>query len=346
MNKRKLTLGIVAFAIILFGGLYWWQLACQCHVTRAAFDIGSGSIKLRVAKVDKCEKQVLKVIYSDRKKVGFKQALATSKKFSKEIEQKGLEAIAELIAKAKSHKASEYAGVATAAFRESENGNEFINLVNKEFQLNAQIITQKQEAIIGFLGAKLLSVYPEDEIIVWDIGGGSMQMVTLDENNTHVFYNGDLASLALKNFIIKDLKKLNLNSTRTPNPMGEGIAKDAIQVAHNHAFQFVSPAIKKKVLKHPDRVIGIGGVHYYSMRSQLHLNKGQTYSVDQVFEALKERQDMTDKQVGGQYADTDVSNLVLVYGYMRALGIKSVLPAEINLTDGLLVSNTFWKINH
>jgi exopolyphosphatase/guanosine-5'-triphosphate,3'-diphosphate pyrophosphatase len=51
---------------------------------------------------------------------------------------------------------------------------------------------------------------------------------------------------------------------------------------------------------------------------------------------------MNDKQVGGKYADTDVSNLILVSAYMEALGVKKVIPKDINLSDGVLVMPDYW----
>jgi exopolyphosphatase/guanosine-5'-triphosphate,3'-diphosphate pyrophosphatase len=51
---------------------------------------------------------------------------------------------------------------------------------------------------------------------------------------------------------------------------------------------------------------------------------------------------LTDKEIGGQYADTEISNLILVLGFMQQLGISEVMTQNINLADGVLLNPAFW----
>jgi len=88
-------------------------------------------------------------------------------------------------------------------------------------------------------------------------------------------------------------------------------------------------------------VIGIGGVHNQSIRKQV--KKVASYSRENIMNVLQDRLDLTDEQIGGQYADTEVSNLILVLGFMQKLEIEEVLLADVNLTDGILVDPAFWR---
>ena len=65
--------------------------------------------------------------------------------------------------------------------------------------------------------------------------------------------------------------------------------------------------------------------------------------MEQIKSALDKRAGMTDVDIGGKYASTEISNLALVAGYMSGLGIKYVKTGKINLTDGLLIAPDFAK---
>jgi hypothetical protein len=51
---------------------------------------------------------------------------------------------------------------------------------------------------------------------------------------------------------------------------------------------------------------------------------------------------LNDKEIGGRYADTEISNLILVLGFMEKLGIKEVIPVNVNLADVILIDPEFW----
>ena len=88
-------------------------------------------------------------------------------------------------------------------------------------------------------------------------------------------------------------------------------------------------------------MVGIGGVHYYSIRGQL--GADQSYTREAVQQTLKNRLGLTDKEIDSKYASTEISNLALVLGYMDAMDIDAVFPARINLADGLLLHAEYWE---
>ena len=53
---------------------------------------------------------------------------------------------------------------------------------------------------------------------------------------------------------------------------------------------------------------------------------------------------LTDKELGdGPYVETDMSNLILVDGFMEHLGIEEVHVLDVDMSDGVLVSPAFWE---
>lgn len=82
------------------------------------------------------------------------------------------------------------------------------------------------------------------------------------------------------------------------------------------------------------KVIGIGGVHNYSVGSQLHM---KTYDIKSLQKFSASQVWKGDSELHGEYRDTDVSNLLLVQGFMEALHIPAVTVVKANLVQGLLV---------
>ena len=86
----------------------------------ALYDLGSGSTKLTLIETGTCE-TFPKVLLRASEKVDYKEDLLKSEnsEFSPAIQEKGMEALIRLKAKAADLQAMSYQGVATAAFRDS-----------------------------------------------------------------------------------------------------------------------------------------------------------------------------------------------------------------------------------
>ena len=55
------------------------------------------------------------------------------------------------------------------------------------------------------------------------------------------------------------------------------------------------------------------------------------------------RQGLTDTEIGGKYAATEISNLTLVLGFMNELGIEKVMTVKANMAHGILIYPRFWN---
>jgi len=71
--------------------------------------------------------------------------------------------------------------VGTAALRRASNGDDFVNKVAEQTNLNLEIIDGHQEAVLCSLGVlEALSPRPKNSLII-DIGGGSTELVLLED---------------------------------------------------------------------------------------------------------------------------------------------------------------------
>ena len=330
------------FVILLLGGCSSKRPLSEsneCVKIKAAFDLGSGSTKMKVGRVNVCRQKIEKILLEASLPVKYKESLQNSRDnwLDREIQNKGVEAVLKLKEMAQAFGPSSYQGVATSAFRTATNGKDFAAKLAQDTGVKISVISQEEEAKLGFVAASAIASGDLKEILVWDIGGGSMQMVSYSGNGEFVIYQGKLASASFKKEIIANVQGRNPLLVETPNPIGYANSQKAVALARKRAFQTVPPAIKEKLANDPE-VIGIGGVHYFSVRKRV--SKDDLVTLREIKQAAKTAVSLTDTQAGGDYASTDISNLLLVQGFMEALGIEKVKTGRINLADGILLSGS------
>lgn len=331
-----------------------------CIAVHAAYDVGSSTTKVTVARVDVCEGRIVEVLLDESEPVNYQEALSRSDDgtMSDAVRERGLAVLRELQAAANEHEPTEQFGVATAALREAVGGERFLATLRDRTGIDLRIISDEVEAGLGFDAAVANVGIDPRRAVVWDIGGGSMQLVALDENDAEnhgtianddadgengvmsrrLYHEGQTASVRFRDRIIRDLQGRDLADTQSPNPITPEVAERALALARELAGDLPEPLAQR--LRDPEAtIIGIGGVHYFSIRGQLDTGD-EPYTRDQVAEKLEERIGQSDEEIGGSFADTEVSNLILVLGYMQAWDIDQIQPAQATMSDGLLLMQT------
>ncbi|WP_347357617.1 hypothetical protein [Bdellovibrio sp.] len=323
------------FVLISLSSATVW--AQPCLENRAALDLGSGTTKAYVATVDTCEKKIVKVIFEDRLPLAFNEALEKSADgtLSEKVIQEATPRIQALLGKVKTYEVKRITAVATSVFRVAKNGRAVAQGLAKDLQIPVEVISQEQEAELGYWSALAQkNISDTRNLIVWDIGGGSMQMYSREKGKVHI-YEGDLASVTFKNRILQVLQFKDPKNHSSPNPIG--LQREAsLQLAKNHAYLNV-PAYFKKMAPSA-RWVGVGGV--ISMSVQRQVNKAASeFTQSDLNEALKQRVWLKDAEIDSDYRISDISNMALVLGYMQALKIDKIETAQASLGQGLIFKN-------
>ena len=93
------------------------------------------------------------------------------------------DAIANAIVHSKSVKTEELLPFATSALREASNGPEIIKAINRDFEIDLQVLTGEEEAKLTFLAARRWFGWSSGRLLVIDIGGGSLEIASgIDES--------------------------------------------------------------------------------------------------------------------------------------------------------------------
>jgi exopolyphosphatase/guanosine-5'-triphosphate,3'-diphosphate pyrophosphatase len=91
-------------------------------------------------------------------------------------------AIKNAITHSKSVKTEELLPFATSALREANNGPEIIAAINKDYEIDLQVLTGDEEAKLTFLAARRWFGWSSGRLLVIDIGGGSLEIASgIDE---------------------------------------------------------------------------------------------------------------------------------------------------------------------
>lgn len=326
---------ILLFVLFFTSASYANSKSCQKN--RGALDVGSGSTKALAALIDVCEIKIIKVLYEERLPLAFNEALERSPDgtIPATLVAEAVPQIKHLVGKMREFEGIEISGVATSVFRVAKNGSVVAKEISKALEIPLRVISQEEEARLGFLAAR--SKLPKDfaeKMVVWDIGGGSMQMFA-QHGKTEKIYRGDLASVTFKNLILRKLQFKDPAVVSSPNPIGRQ-KENAVQLAKNHAYLNVPQYFKDSAKTHT--WVGVGGVLSLSVQRQA-AQGAQEFSQDQVEKALTEGAKKSNESLSGEYKNTDVSNIALVLGYMKALGIENVRTVEVSLGEGVLFAN-------
>jgi len=312
-------------------------------VRRAAFDIGSAAIKCTIADVDIATGRIMKTVEELSQKIDFAEDLARSydNNFSKEIMNKGIEAIKKMKLVAIEHRVVEYSGAGGAAFRSARNGRAYFVRIKDETGIQCRIISEQQAALLSYHAARQRLDTSTMDMLVWNIGGSSMQMTARNPHGGLTFYTDAMASVSFKNVVIDVIQGKNASTVTTPNPVSAGEVKRALDYVQSYAEMNVPPQIMARIQEGKVHVAGIGGVHYYSIPETLG-RRNSSYTREEVEQALKEWTGKPDEAFDSEYANTRLTNLILVLGYMKAFNLDTVFPLKINEADGLLAAPEFW----
>jgi exopolyphosphatase/guanosine-5'-triphosphate,3'-diphosphate pyrophosphatase len=104
-----------------------------------------------------------------------------------EINEEGIEllrkSIGNAVTQAKVVQVKEFLPFATSALREAANGEIIIANINKEFDIDLQVLAGDEEAKLTFLAARRWFGWSSGRLLVIDIGGGSLEIaVGTDES--------------------------------------------------------------------------------------------------------------------------------------------------------------------
>lgn len=143
------------------------------HERRAVIDVGTNSVKLLVAEVGRTVRPLLKV--SRQTRLG--EGAFRTKRLRPEAMARTVAAVAELAAQAADLRPVSIRVLATSATRETANGGELVQAIQRATGLNVEIISGDREAALVFQGVTSDRAFASQPLLIVDVGGGTTEWV-------------------------------------------------------------------------------------------------------------------------------------------------------------------------
>lgn len=330
-----------SFILTLFFAISLPVISHSTPVVRAAIDVGSGGPKLRVAEIDPTTNKILNILFIKQYPVIFQESLLRNdKKLSSEIMVEGLNAIKNAMALAKSYGAEGVAVIGTSVFRNATNGQQFAEDIQREIGQKIHVLDQDLEAKLAFQAALTQIDTDPENLVVWDIGGGSTQFIGMALNGNFLIDGSNQGSGSFRDYIIESIQQRPIKDYRSPNP----ISSEQAVLAENQASILstkVNQVFRNKISQSTTKVVGVGSV--FGRGIGLLLKGKNPFTIEDLEKVVETLVGKTDTDLGGgDFACIEVSNALLALGFMKGLSIKQMYIIDVNNADGAMGYPPFW----
>jgi hypothetical protein len=183
---------------------------------QGVLDVGSGATKCHIAITE--NGQIVESLYSSQAEVLLRHDLESSsdETLSASILSLCEKTLLQFKAKGEELGVSEWNGIGTAVFRKAKNGSEFLSRMCSQHGLPIGVVSQQVEGQLGFLSAQAVapSYLKQENIISWDLGGGSFQLT----DSSYNVYKGPYGSTHALSTALS-AKNIKFSPAATPHPM-------------------------------------------------------------------------------------------------------------------------------
>ena len=170
----------------------------------AVIDIGSNSARVVVYEQEAAGH--LRIRAGSRAALRLVSDVDSQRRLSEDTMARAMDVLRDFRAIALGAGAERVVAVATAAMRDADNGMVFLERVRRELGIEVELIDGAREARYGFIGA--VRGLPVDDGLVFDMGGGSMQVSRFRGRALEKDWSLPLGSLRLsQTFLVSDPPK-------------------------------------------------------------------------------------------------------------------------------------------
>lgn len=245
--------------------------------------------------------------------------------------------------------------IATEACRIARNGPEFVERVRRETGLKLEIISRETEARLAVSGCASLLDWDSDVALVFDIGGGSSELVLLDlrqrkGNRAPTIYDRVAVQDCIVAWTSLPVGVVTLAERYTDKPMdhdtfermvGDVIKELEIFEAEHNISARIGDA-KSHLLGTSGTATTIAGVHlgleYYDRRrvDGCWMSSKEVRSVSQHLTAMTHEERVREPCIGVERADLIIAGAAILEALLRSWSFDRLRVADRGLREGIL----------
>lgn len=164
----------------------------------AAIDIGTNSTKMTVADVS--ETGLLSVVSEQSEVTRLGEGVDASRRLGDAPKSRTLDAVARFADDARALGSEIVLGAGTSALRDAANGPEFLTEIKDRTGVSVEIITGDREAQLAYAAVRSdasLQIPAQASLLVFDIGGGSTELILGDAAGVGRYKSLDIGAVRL-----------------------------------------------------------------------------------------------------------------------------------------------------
>jgi exopolyphosphatase / guanosine-5'-triphosphate,3'-diphosphate pyrophosphatase len=306
----------------------------------AAIDIGTNSIHMVVVRLQPSLPSFT-IIATEKATVRLGERCAKTGDLTPEAMQRSLLAMARCRELCQTLAVDEIVAVATSATREAPNGQEFIEEIERQTGIQVELISGLEEARRIYLGVLSAVEFEGKPHVVFDIGGGSSELVLGDGHDPEYLSSTKIGAVRLSGLFVHS----------------DPISNSEFEQLQNYVRGMIerpTEELRQELKGHPLRMIGTSGtieaiaiMHSKEknlvLPDNLHGYQLSLADVERVVQKLR-RSNLSDRigWVREKRAEIIVAGSVILCETMRLLGATKITLCGRALREGLIVD---WMIN-
>lgn len=288
----------------------------------AVVDIGSNSVRLVIYQG---ASRAALALHNEKTICAIGRNMVSTKRLDDAGMQLALEALARFHELCRGHQVQDVGAVATAAARDAENGGEFIRAAEKALGFPIRILAGEDEARIAAEGT--LAGIPDAEGLVADLGGGSLDMVTVEANRT-----GIAATLPFGPLRLMDYAGGNLNKGRdlVAQTLGEFQLAKTLKGKSLYAVGGIWRALAHVDMAWEEYPLSV--LHQYVIPA------GRATKLCRVVSGLSKKSLEKMRVVPKRRAEALPYGALVMEEVLRSFALKDVVVSAYGLREGVLLS--------
>lgn len=329
---RKLLFLIFCFPLISMGN--------QCLETRASISLNTNYARLVVAEVDKCKSLITKYFLEMGTKIDLISGIKKNDYLIiKKLEGFALNSLKKLAANARDFRPKNLVIVPSKSLKKIKNHLEFLKEVKKSLNCKIVLPNLETESILGFLAAKI-KIHNGPPLMVWNLNDSGSFWAVEDKETGYKIFHDKISPYIFKDMVVEGVLNKDHNKVLSPNPLGREKVAEAEKLLDLYLRFNLDKFLQEKSSNY--QVVGIGNFHYQSIYPKTQSTLG-SYKLDQLRTALENSYNLSDKEIGGESPEIQITNLILALKVLEIMQIKDIKAISVSEADGALIYEDYWK---
>ena len=223
--------------------------------------------------------------------------------------------------------------VATSAVREAGNREEFLRKVYQEARFRFKVLSEREEAVYAFEGARAATSVQTG--LFFDLGGGSLEMVTYSEPTIKKILSVPLGGLRLTDLYANpDGSYSKKNYARLRKRILE-LLPDKKNLPHRRNLDLIGVGGSVRAIARLDqtrRDYPLNKLHNYSMK------KNAVGSIHRALRRMSIRSLRKNPAVGQERSQSIIAGSLVVHLLMEKIGFRRLTISTHGLRDGVLTA--------